>query len=79
MTEIELEVSKSTAEEVVEQLEQKGQRIENVAQSFRSNNLTDCEAYEKLLSEQRDIDSRIENIEEQIDEQETDGLGELFG
>ena len=80
MTEIELTVDKNTAENVVEELENKAQRIENVLQSFRANELTDCGGhYDRLQEEQQALVEKIENIEEQIDEEEPEGLGDLFG
>lgn len=75
---MEIEVSKETAEDVVEQLNNQVQRMENTLQSFRSNNLTDTEAYHALQAEQQEIVERSENIEEQIEENEVDGLAELF-
>jgi hypothetical protein len=79
MTEIELTVDKNTAENVVEELENKAQRIENVLQSFRANELTDTEEYNNLLSTQNQLAAKIDKIQEQIDEQEPEGLGNLFG
>jgi Ni,Fe-hydrogenase III component G len=76
---MEIEVSKETAEDVVEQLDNQAQRMENTLQSFRSNNLTDTDAYHALQAEQQEIVKRSENIEEQIEEEEPEGLGELFG
>jgi len=76
---MEIEVSKETAEDVVEQLDNQVHRMENTLQSFRSNNLTDTNAYEVLVEEQQEIANRAENIEEQIEDNEPEGLGELFG
>lgn len=76
---MEIEVSKETAEDVVEQLDNQAQRMENTLQSFRSNNLTDTDAYHALQAEQQEIVKRSENIEEQIEDNEPEGLGELFG
>lgn len=75
---MELEVPKDVAEEVVESLEEKSQKYENVLQSFRSNGLTDTKEYREVQQSQDELVEKIENIEQQIDEEET-GLGDLFG
>jgi len=77
---IEIEVTEEHADMLVEQMENEVNRMENTLNSFRSNDLTNTEAYQKLESEKEDLESGIESIQQQIDAQtESDGLGELFG
>lgn len=76
---IEIEVSKERAEKIVDQMEKEVTRMNNTLNSFRSNDLTDTEAYRKLEAEKQDLEVDIGNIEEQIYEETPDGLAELFG
>ena len=76
---IELTVSEDVADNVVEQMDEKAQRMENVLQSFRSNELTDMASYENVLEEQQALVGEIEDLEEQIEEERPDGIEELFG
>ena len=80
MTTIDITVPVEEAENFVEQMENEVERMNNTLNSFRSNDLTHTEAYQKLESEKEDLESGIESIQQQIDEQtEPEGLGELFG
>jgi predicted nucleic acid-binding Zn-ribbon protein len=76
---IELEVTEEQAEKLVEQMQEELERMVNTLNSFRSNNLTDTEAYKQLEVEKEQLERDIDGVQEQIDEQEEDGLGELFG
>jgi len=77
---IEIQVTEEHANMLVGQMENEVNRMENTLNSFRSNDLTNTEAYQKLESEKEDLESGIESIQQQIDAQtESDGLGELFG
>lgn len=79
MSDIQITVSDDVAEDVVEQLENKAQRMENVLQSFRSNDLTELPEYENVKVTKMKLVEDIEYIEEQIEEQKPEGLGQLFG
>ena len=81
MDTITLEVPEEKAGEFVEMMEEEVDKYENVLNSFRSNNLTDTEAYQRLQNEKGDLERGIDVLEEQIDEQTEDneGLAELFG
>jgi len=77
---IEIQVTEEHADMLVEQMENEVNRMENTLNSFRSNDLTNTEAYQKLESEKENLESGIKSIQQQIDEQtEPEGLGELFG
>ena len=77
---IEIEVTEEHADMLAEQMENEVNRMENTLNSFRSNDLTHTDAYKELESEKEDLESGIESIQQQIDEQtESEGLGELFG
>ena len=77
---IEIQVTEEHANMLVKQMENEVNRMENTLNSFRSNDLTNTEAYQKLKSEKEDLESGIESIQQQIDGQtEPDGLAELFG
>jgi len=76
---IELEVTEEHANKLVGQMKNEVERIENTLNSFRSNDLTDTEAYAELKVEKESVERDIEKVQEQIDEQTEDGLGNLFG
>lgn len=76
---IEIEVTEEHAERLAEQMENEVDRMENTLNSFRSNDLTHTEAYKELEEEKRELELDIDNVQEQIDEQSSEGLGELFG
>ena len=79
-TMIEIEVTEEHADMLVKRMENEVNRMENTLNSFRSNDITNTEAYQKLESEKEDLESGIECIQHQIDEQtEPDGLEGLFG
>ena len=75
---IEIEVTEEHAELLVKQMENELKRMDNTLHSFRSNDLTHTESYRKLEAERDDLESGIESIQEQINEQSMDGLEELF-
>ena len=77
---IEIQVTEEHADMLAEQMENEVNRMENTLNSFRSNDLTHTDAYKELESEKEDLETGIESVEMQIDEQtESEGLGELFG
>lgn len=76
---VELEVPKHVAERVIDQMNYEAQRMENVLQSYRSNEMTGMVSYDNLLDEQEALVAEIEDLEEQLEEDSPDGLGELFG
>jgi predicted nucleic acid-binding Zn-ribbon protein len=83
---IELTVPDDVAEEMVERQTERIERMTNVLNSFRSNNLTDAKAYQKLEQERETVINDREYLEEQIAEAEEEseehneeGLEELFG
>ena len=76
---IEIQVTEEHADMLAEQMENEVNRMENTLNSFRSNDLTHTDAYKELESEKEDLETGIESVEMQIDEQtESEGLGELF-
>ena len=79
MTDVDITVPVEVAEDVLEQQNDKAQRMENVLDSFLSNELSDTEAYEKLMSEQQEVVENAKEIESRIEEVSPDGLAELFG
>jgi superfamily II RNA helicase len=80
MTElIEVELTEEQADKLVEQMEEELERMVNTLNSFRSNNLTDTEAYKQLEVEKEQLERDIDGVQEQIDEQGEDGLENLFG
>jgi predicted nucleic acid-binding Zn-ribbon protein len=76
---MEIEVTEEQAERLAEQMENEVDRMENTLNSFRSNDLTHTEAYKELEEEKRVLELDIDNVREQIDEQSSEGLEELFG
>lgn len=79
MDTVTIEVPRDEADRFVESMEDEVNRIDNVLNSFRSNSLTDTEAYRDLQTRKEDIEVGIEEVEEQIESQEPEGLAELFG
>jgi hypothetical protein len=79
MNEVEISATERSVEKIIGMMEKENKAMENVLESFRSNNLTDCEAYQKLAEEKDDLEIGIQELEEQLDEQTDDGLAELFG
>jgi chromosome segregation ATPase len=79
---VELNVSETTANRVIDQMEEELQSMENTLNSFRSNNLTHTEAYNRLQTEraalERDRDNLLDQLEDEEDD-DTEGLGNLFG
>jgi predicted nucleic acid-binding Zn-ribbon protein len=75
---MEIEVTEEQAERLAEQMENEVDRMENTLNSFRSNDLTHTEGYKELEEEKRVLELDIDNVREQIDEQSSEGLEELF-
>jgi len=86
-----VEISRETAHTALDTLKDQQKRYQNVLQSFRSNELTDCGGhYDRLKEDKEALDEQIADIENQLysdDENETveqvdndeEGLGNLFG
>jgi len=88
-----VEISRETAHTALDTLKDQQQRYQNVLQSFRSNELTDCGGhYDRLKEDKEALDEQIADIENQLygesNNEETDtveqtdneeGLGNLFG
>lgn len=67
---MELTVPEDVAEEMVEQKNEEIERITNVLNSFRSNSLTDTEAYQCLERERDSLINDREHLKTQINEAE---------
>jgi len=89
-----VEISRETAHTALDTLKDQQKRYQNVLQSFRSNELTDCGGhYDRLKEDKEALDEQIADIENQLygesNNEETDtvekaepdeeGLGNLFG
>lgn len=79
-------VSESVIEELIEMYENRVNRIDNVLNSFRSNELTDLgNHYRDLTHEKEYLVEQIEEFQELIEDNEdkepesSPDLGELFG
>ena len=79
---VELNVSEATAARVVDQMTEELQGMENTLNSFRANGLTHTEAYDRLVTERAELERDRDDLESQLckdEEEEEDGLGQLFG
>lgn len=75
---IEIETTEEVANRIVDQMLEEAQAMENVLQSFRSNELTHLDCYEDLREEQRETAEQVDELQEQIEEATKPGLEDLF-
>lgn len=64
---IEVEIEEKFAEELLEQMENKADRMNNVLKSFQSNSLTTCgNHYDRLLDDRQELLAEIEDLRKQL-------------
>jgi len=62
-----VEISRETAHTALDTLKDQQKRYQNVLQSFRSNELTDCGGhYDRLKEDKEALDEQIADIENQL-------------